>query len=386
MHEAFGQHPEVFTKLYTSMLRAGEESGNLANALNELAIQLEKALRLRRAVKAAAYYPIIMGCVAFVVISILLILIVPEFAKLFVQTVHETEVKNPLTGKYPHSTALPLPTQIVFKLSQVLYPNKGGPTLAPITFGSLGFWFIQFHPFSIGAIFRIFFTASFLYGAFRVAKRVLREEGPRAKWDYFKLNAPMRIGPLIQKIVVARFARTFASLLRSGVPAQEAMEIVADTAGNSVVALAVLEARTRMLAGSNIAEPLARSGVFPSMVTRMIEVGEETGQLEHMLIKVAEFFEEEVEMAVKALVSLVEPIMILVIGICIGFIIISCYLPMFDLYNLVGTGPGAPTPAHATASLLLPHGVSTAKMALALAVWRVRPRTLSLNGATSSDS
>jgi type IV pilus assembly protein PilC len=169
---------------------------------------------------------------------------------------------------------------------------------------------------------------------------VLREEGPREKWDRFKLNAPMRIGPLIQKLVVARFTRTFASLLHAGVPAQEAMEIVADTAGNVIVANAVLEARERMLAGSNISEPLARSGAFPTIVTRMIEVGEETGQLEAMLLKIAEFYEDEVDLAIKSLTSIIEPIMILTLGLVIGFIIIACYLPIFDLYNLVGSGPG----------------------------------------------
>jgi type IV pilus assembly protein PilC len=144
MHEAFEEHPEVFTKLYTAMLRAGEESGNLATALAELATQLEKALRLRRAIKSAAIYPIIMGCVAFFVISALLIIIVPEFANLFVQTVHDTEIPNPKTGKYPHSTALPLPTRIIVTLSHVLYPVKGAPTITPkLSLGTFSYWIIQ---------------------------------------------------------------------------------------------------------------------------------------------------------------------------------------------------------------------------------------------------
>jgi type IV pilus assembly protein PilC len=321
------------------MLRAGEESGNLDKALEELATQLEKAQKLRRAIKSAAYYPVIMGFVAFCVLSLILIIIVPEFAKLFVEAVTGTEIKNPVTGKYPHSTALPAPTRILLFISHILYPARGEPAIGPpYYFGGSGWWLISFHPFEVGAFIRLAFAGTFLYGSYRAIKRILREEGPRERWDYFKLNAPMRIGPLIQKLVVARFTRTFASLLRSGVPAQEAMEIVAETSGNVIVAKAILEARQSMLAGSNIAEPLARSGVFPSMVTRMIEVGEETGELELMLLKVAEFFEEEVESAIKGLISIIEPIMILVLGLVIGICIISVYLPMFDIYNLIGTG------------------------------------------------
>jgi type IV pilus assembly protein PilC len=166
----------------------------------------------------------------------------------------------------------------------------------------------------------------------------MREEGPRARWDAFKLRAPLRIGPLVQKITVARFSRTFASLLRAGVPATEAMAIVAETSGNVLVADAVIKARDQMMAGSTIAEPLAQSSAFPTTVTRMIEIGEETGQLELMLVKVAEFFEEEVDLAIKSITSIIEPLMIIIVGAAIGIVILSIYLPMFGIYNKIGTG------------------------------------------------
>lgn len=328
LHEALREHPTVFPDIYTAMVRAGEESGNLANALAELASQLEKQLRLKRAIKSATTYPKVVMVFAFLIVSGLLMTIVPRFAALFIETVRSTQ-KPDAQGNLPDAS-LPGPTQFVVNISELLYPagEKGG----------VGYWLVSFSPFQIGVLFRLLILVAVIIGVRKLVRRILREPGPRAKWDGFKLRAPMRIGPLIQKISVARFSRTFASLLRAGVPAQDALEIVADTSGNVLIAQAVMEARDRMLSGSNIAEPLARSAVFPVMVTRMVEVGEETGQLEHMLLKVAEFFEEEVEMAIKSLTSIIEPLMILIVGAAIGFIIIAIYLPMFKLYDLIGTG------------------------------------------------
>jgi len=327
LYEALGAHPQVFPDLYTSMVRAGEESGNLAGSLAELATQLEKQQRLRRAVRSATMYPKVVSVVAFLIVSGLLMTIVPRFANLFIETVQSTQ-KPDAQGNLPDAS-LPAPTEFVVTISRALYPQGDA--------GSLLYW-LNPNPAHFGVLPRVVLLLVAVFFVRKGIRRLMREPGPRAKWDGFKLRAPMRIGPLVQKLAVARFSRTFASLLRAGVPAQDAMEIVADTSGNALIADAVMQARDRMLAGSTIAEPLARSGVFPTMVTRMIEVGEETGQLEHMLVKVAEFFEDEVEMAIKSLTSIIEPLMIFIVAAAVGFIIIAIYLPMFKLYDLIGTG------------------------------------------------
>ena len=168
-----------------------------------------------------------------------------------------------------------------------------------------------------------------------ICRRLLRNDDVRRRWDGYKLKAPLKIGTLVQKVIVARFSRTFASLLRSGVPAQEALTIVAETSGNILVAEAVLKARDQMMAGSTIAEPLAQSGVFPKIVSRMIEVGEESGRLADMLVKIAEFYEEDVDLAIKGLASLIEPLMIVALGAVIGVIIIAIYLPILTIYNKI---------------------------------------------------
>lgn len=328
--EALGEHPTIFASVDVAMVRAGEASGDLEGALQDIATHLESSETIRKSVRSAMYYPIFVSLVAFVIISVLLIFIVPIFANLFVTTVHRTETPNPVTGKYPHSTALPLPTQIVLNISHIIYP--GGST------AKIGYWLFSFSPFSVGAIPRLILLVLVIVFAYKLFKRVLREEEARRRWDAFKLRMPLGLGPLFQKLAIARFSRTFASLLHAGVPAQEAMEIVAETSGNAIIADAVLHARQSLLAGSPIAEPLVRSGVFPLTVTRMIEVGEDTGQLPEMLLKIAEYFEQEVDRAIKGLTSIVEPLLVMAMGVIIGFIIISTYLPMFDLYNLVGTG------------------------------------------------
>jgi type IV pilus assembly protein PilC len=322
LHQAFAEHPDVFSRLYIAMVRSGEESGNLHGALQELATQLEKQLRLKRAIRSATMYPRVVAGFAFFIISGLMLEIIPRFAKIFQQAVQSTNVPTP--GHPTPSAALPALTQFMVDVSHLFYPNTAHNI----------FWYLQ-----VGARFVGFFA--FIFGMRWLVKRILKEEGPRRRWDRFKLNAPMRIGPLVQKITVARFSRTFASLLSSGVPAVESMAIVADTAGNFLVEEAVMRAREQMMAGANISQPLSRSGAFPTIVTRMIEVGEETGQLQLMLEKVAGFFEEEVEMAIKGLTSIIEPLMIMIVGSIIGIIIIAIYLPMFSLYDKINTAPGA---------------------------------------------
>jgi type IV pilus assembly protein PilC len=329
LSEAFSHHPDAFTRLHVAMVRAGESAGNLEGALQDIAVELESKQKLKSAIRAAMAYPGVVICVAFVIISILMIVIVPIFANLFVTTVHRTEVPNPTTGKYPHSTELPLPTRIVLDFAHTIYPTGSASTFS--------YWVGSFSPFQVGALLRLILVGIAVFLLRRLALRVLREEGPRRRWDAFKLRAP-RFGPLVQKIAIARFARTFSSLYRAGVPVQEALEIVAETSGNVIIAEAVLRARQSVLAGGRISDPLVRSGVFPLIVTRMIEVGEDTGALVDMLTKVAEYFENEVDLAIKSLTALIEPLLILGMGICIGFVIIATYLPMFELYNLVGTG------------------------------------------------
>jgi type IV pilus assembly protein PilC len=316
--EAFSEFPELFTPLYISMIHAGEASGSLPDALDELASQLEKNLKLRRAIKSATTYPKVVLGFAFVLISVLMVTIVPKFAKIFVDTVNS--VYDPSSGKPRPDDSLPKPTQIVLDISHVLFPDTTNHDTG---------WMLQVGGRIIG-VFVLIALGS------RLMKRVLREPGPRRRWDAIKLKFPLRIGPLVQKIAIARFSRTFASLIRSGVPATQAMEIVADTSGNVLIGEAVQKARERMLAGAPIYEPLQRSGVFPPMVTRMVQVGEETGQIENMLERVAVFFEEEVDMAIKGLTSIVEPLMIMLVGAAVGVVIICTYLPMFKIYDLIG--------------------------------------------------
>jgi type IV pilus assembly protein PilC len=319
MWVALEEHPKTFSRLFVAMVRSGEESGSLDSALTELSNQLEKAEKLRKAIRSAILYPKIILSFAFLILSGILIFIIPRFTKIFEDTVAQSA--QPAPGQAAPDTSLPLPTEIVVSLSNLLYP-MGEKNFA---------WFLN-----ISARFIILLLLIFMIR--RLIRYILSQPGPRTTWDAFKLRAPMKIGPLIQKITVARFARTFSSLLASGISPVQAMEIVADTAGNVLVSSAVLQARQEMLAGSTISEPLARSGAFPAIVVRMIEVGEETGRLEDMLEKIADFFEEEVDISIRGLTALVEPIMILFVGIIIGAVIIAIYLPMFSIYDKIGTG------------------------------------------------
>lgn len=319
LNRAFAEHPKVFDELYVAIVRAGEESGKLPDSLKELAQELEKRARLKKAVKSALMYPKAVTILSFLVLSGLMLTIVPTFANIFVTTVQSTY--NPDSGQPPPSTALPSLTQFMLNLSHLLYPDSSKNLM----------WFGQ-------VLLRFAALVVLVYAVKRLIRYILRQPGPRRRWDAFKLRAPMKIGPLVQKIVVARFARTFSSLLASGIQAVDALPIAAETAGNAIVSDALMKAQTQMLAGGTIYEPLERSGAFPIVVTKMIKIGEESGQLELMLQKVAEFFEEEVELKIKGLTSLLEPLMIIFLGSIIGIVIISCYLPMFDIYNKIGTG------------------------------------------------
>lgn len=316
MADAMAAHPTIFDRLYIAMIRAGEASGNLHGTLNEIASQLEKQAKLKKAIKGAMTYPKVVMGLAFIIVSGLLIFLVPRFTKMFAD-IAKSAPREP--GAPPPDTSLPFLTKVVVAASETLYPTGDKNIL----------WIAN-----VATRFIIVALLAFVVIPW-ICRRLLRNETIRYRWDAFKLKAPMKIGPLIQKVIVARFARTFASLLRAGVPAQEAMTIVAETAGNVLVANAVLEARDRMMGGSTIAEPLAQSEVFPKIVSRMIEVGEESGRMSDMLVKIAEFYEEDVDQAIQSLSSLIEPIMIVALGGLIGIVIIAIYLPILTVTNKI---------------------------------------------------
>ncbi len=286
--EALRQYPKIFDRFYYYMVSSGEASGNLDLALNRLAIYIEKALALKSKVKKAMIYPCIILVVTTLVLSIIMIFVVPTFEKMFAEMGH----------------ALPLPTQIVVEISRMTKK--------------------YFPYFLVGVVAGVF-----------LLKRYYRTERGRAQIDSLLLKLPL-FGELFRKVAVARFARTLGTLIASGVSIIEALNIAAKTAGNVIVEKAIYDVRQSVQEGQSIAEPLARSGIFPYMVIQMVSVGESTGVLETMLNKVADFFEEEVDNVVDALAQMIEPIMIVFLGGVIGGIIVSLYLPIFQMGNVVG--------------------------------------------------
>ena len=285
--EALGQHDRVFNALFVHMVEAGEMGGMLDTILLRLATYLEKANSLKRKIRGALVYPALISLVAIGGTIFMLTTIVPTFAKLF----HE------------FGGTLPLPTQIVLGVSAFLQNS---------------------YLFIIG-------TVGFLATGLRY---VYRTTTGRYKIDKFILKIPV-FGGLIRKSAISRFSRTLGTLLASGVAILDSLTITAKTAGNSVVQEAVNKARSRIAEGQTIAEPLKESGVFPPMVTQMVAIGERTGQLDSMLTKVADFYDEQVDAAVAALTSVLEPIIVVFMGVIIGGILIAMYLPMFDLINVI---------------------------------------------------
>jgi len=285
---ALKKHPKAFNDLYTNMVVAGEEAGTLDIILNRLATFIEKAEALRRKVKSAMMYPMIVTFVAVVVVGILMVFVIPTFEKMF------REAGQQLPGL----------TQLVVDVSK----------------------FIRGHIL-------IFIGAIIL---FILAIRYIRktDKGKKAI-DGFLLKLPI-FGILLRKVAVARFTRTLSTLMQSGVPILDGLQLVAKTSGNKVIEDAVMEARENISSGENIAEPLARSKVFPPMVTRMISVGENTGALDQMLNKIADFYEDEVDTAVAGLTSMLEPLMIVFLGGVVGTIVIAMYLPIFNMANAIG--------------------------------------------------
>ncbi|MFH0917441.1 MAG: type II secretion system F family protein [bacterium] len=288
LSDAMAKHPAAFDRLYVAMVRAGEAGGALDQTLNRLATQLEKDDSLRRSIKAAMTYPILIAGFAILVMIGMLLFIIPIFASMY----------KDLGGQ------LPSLTRMMMGISNLLK----------------GYWFIIF-PVIILLVWALV--------------RLKNTEQGRRGWDRAKLKLPMRLGPVIQKIAVARFSRTLATLVGSGVPILQAIEITGKTSGNWVIEDSMVDVKESVRGGETIARPLSRVDVFPPMVTQMISIGEETGALDAMLNKIADFYEDEVEAAVKSLTSIIEPVMMMFVGGLVGMIVISMYLPMFNMMNLV---------------------------------------------------
>ena len=285
---ALARHPKVFSPLLVSMIRAGETGGFLEDALLRIANQLESQNRLRRQVRGAMVYPIVVTAIAIAVLSAMLIFIIPVFAKVFKQ----------------FGGHLPSLTSHTIGLSKLMQHR----------------WYV------------VIVGVPLLILAFR---RWKSSQSGRQLWDRAKLKVPLKIGPIVRKISLARWSRTLASLVSAGVPMLEAIEVTGNTAGNAVVERAMAAVKESVQGGGTIAAALASESVFPALVTNMVRVGEETGALDSTLAKVADFYEEQVEISVKALTSILEPIMILFVGAVVGFMILAMYLPLFDLYNSI---------------------------------------------------
>lgn len=283
---AMESHPKVFNPLFVAMTRAGEAGGLLEGALMQVADQLEKEASLRRQIRSAMIYPVLVITFAVGVMMALVAFLVPVFVGVFKQ----------FGGK------LPAITQVSVGMSHAV----------------VGYWWAMFGGAGLLA-----------FGFIKWKKSTWG----RPQWDRFRLRVPMKIGAIVQQVAVARWSRTLSSLMGAGVPLLLALEIVGKTGGNIVVEEAMDGVIASVKRGGTISEPLSKTTIFPTMVTHMVGVGEETGALDQMLGKVADFYEDQVEASVKALTSILEPIMIIVIGSIVGFIVISMYMPMFTVYN-----------------------------------------------------
>jgi type IV pilus assembly protein PilC len=285
---ALKKHPVTFNELYTNLVVAGEEGGILDTILTRLAVYIEKAEALKKKVKSALIYPATIVTVAVAVVMILMIFVIPVFESMFASA----------------GQSLPLPTLIVLTMSKMIKK-----------------YIIIFIP----ALILLFF----------LFKKYYQTENGRAVVDRLLLKLPV-FGPLFRKIAVARFSRTLGTLVSSGVPILDGLSIVSRTSGNRAIEIAIMNARASIREGETIAEPLNRSTLFPPMVIQMIAVGESTGALDNMLSKIAEFYEEEVDMAVANLTSLLEPMLMVFLGIVIGGVVIAMYLPIFNMASAVG--------------------------------------------------
>ncbi|MDX6584251.1 MAG: type pilus assembly protein PilC [Solirubrobacterales bacterium] len=294
LNQAMERQPGVFDPLYRSMVQAGEGSGRLEQSLDRVADQLEKLDSLRRQVKSAMMYPAVVFSIALIVMIVIVAFVVPVFVGIFQE----------ISSENGESAELPTMTKLTVGISSLV----------------TGSFYILIPAVVVGA-----------YLFFRWKKS---ERGRRA-WDRLKLRLPMKIGDVVQKVALARWSRTFSGSVSSGVPILQAIQISGQTAGNTVIEDAMDNVYDSVKKGGSIAKPLEEAAVFPPMVSHMVAVGEESGQLENMLGKIADFYDAEVEAKVKALTSMIEPIMICVVGVLVGFIVISMYLPIFSLYDKI---------------------------------------------------
>jgi type IV pilus assembly protein PilC len=291
--QAMERHPKVFDTLFRSLVRSGESSGQLESALDRIAFQLEKLDALKRQIRSATTYPAFVFCFACAVLIAVVAFIVPVFVGVF---------KDIASSEPGTSASLPAITQVTVNISNAI----------------TGYWFILFP--AIAALFLAFF-------------RFKKTERGRAWWDRVKLRLPAHIGDIVQKVAIARWSRTLSGSVAAGVPLLQAIKVTGETSGNVMVEEAMDEVYSSVKSGGTIAAPLTRSPVFPPMVGHMVAVGEETGQLDQMLSKVADFYEAEVDAKVKALTALIEPLMIVFVGGAVGFIVVSMYMPMITVYN-----------------------------------------------------
>jgi type IV pilus assembly protein PilC len=288
LSDALERHPKVFSPLYVAMVRAGETGGVLEECLLRTADQLEKDASLRRQVRAATIYPSLVVSFALIVLLALVAFLIPVFEGVFKQ----------FGGK------LPALSQFMVDFSHLLDDQ----------------WYI------VIAFVAVMVTA---FLAFK------RSKWGRPYWDAFKLRIPLHIGEVVQKVAIARWSRTFSSLVSAGVPIMQAIDITGKTAGNVVIERSMESVIQSVKAGGTISEPLRQARVFPPMVAHMAGVGEETGALDEMLNKIADFYEDEVAAAVKALTAIMEPAMIILVGSIVGVIVISMYLPLFSVYDQI---------------------------------------------------
>jgi type IV pilus assembly protein PilC len=288
LSDALRKHPKVFDDLFINMIAAGEAGGILDTILNRLAVYLEKSMKLKRKVKGAMTYPGVVLGMSVCIITLLLVKVVPVFQSIFAGMGRE----------------LPFVTQTLINLSSFVTDNS---------------------LYILGAI--VIMIVALM--------RFYRTENGRYLFDHMILKPPV-IGPLMRKVAIAKFTRTLSTLISSGVPILDALEIVSRTSGNKIIEKALMETRKNISEGKTIAEPLAATTVFPPMVVQMIAVGEATGSLDSMLTKIAEFYDDEVEVAVAAMTSMLEPMLMVFLGGVVGGMIVAMYLPIFQIGSIVG--------------------------------------------------
>ena len=286
--DAMRKHPKVFDNLFSNMIEAGETGGILDTILGRLAIFMEKSMALKKKIKGAMTYPAICLAIAALILVVILVFVIPVFEEMFAS----------------FGSALPMPTQIVVQMSNTFQKNF--------------LWIAM-------GIFALFYTV----------KKIYSTETGRIKMDAMFLKAPVA-GPLIKKVAVSKFTRTLSTMLQSGVPILDALQVVAKTAGNKIIEAAVFRVADSIAEGRPIAEPLEESGVFPNMVVQMINVGESVGALDTMLAKIADFYDGEVDQAVENLTAMIEPFMMVFLGGMIGGLVIAMYLPIFSMASAVG--------------------------------------------------